>query len=849
MATSDWDFGQKLIEKGFCTLDQVREALSIQDRMKQMGVVPKPLPEILVEKGYVSDEQIASAGGTARKPAPRPSAPARPSAARRIRKKKSVAPLFALAALAGVVLMGLFFGGDIIDALSAGDGPPVENSPVPEGPTSAETADREAREALDRVAAFADGAEDFENGAEVLRRYGEYMKAHRGKKWELEAQNRLKAYRDRADGFARPKLEAILARDAELRAEDRLGELMIVYRSFPKKFLDITEAGRIVRERMGALEAKVRETYVRDKAEVEKLGRAQKWEEALAKLRTMERYVPGDRLEEVGELKVRMERERYAASALLRREIADAYFKVDGKFKAAMATRNPRVAAAHVGRFLFADRPDKERAVVRQAKADYEKLRKALDDWDPEEVVRICHAAIPVVKPPGEDEPVIGPSKIRNVELPDRLTTSQTVILDLRSAALVALFLKDFGAGYQKAISSKESLDLPGLGKGHFEKRGRQTVYVLETGEMLRPDTHPIGDRDRVVLAMKGRPEDASHHARVGFFYYYCSRGRFILAHEHLKRARELGGKGLGPYLATLLPAAREERTRQLTIKFEAAEESFGKKQWVTARKLLEELVREYEDHEITKKNRPKIEKMLFEIHEGLEKERRLSDLYRAPVERIDAEKIRVTYDFEEREQIDAFELVSKEGERKFKGRWRIGRGVLESGFDASVLRWKTPVRGNVTVEVDVVPMEEPQNIVLDLFYSRGQGRHYAVVLGFDWVGRADGDTDNTAERRNGMPSTCVIKYPVSVDKSRWVLPDHWANWTSRLVGGTKKKWEAERRKKVRLKVQRLGRAIRVHADGTLVWEGEDGDYNEGDLLFYSDCRCRIDNLSIEFKP
>ena len=43
MAKSEWDLGQDLIERGFCSLDQVREALSIQDRMRSMGVVAKPL--------------------------------------------------------------------------------------------------------------------------------------------------------------------------------------------------------------------------------------------------------------------------------------------------------------------------------------------------------------------------------------------------------------------------------------------------------------------------------------------------------------------------------------------------------------------------------------------------------------------------------------------------------------------------------------------------------------------------------------------------------------------------------------------------------------------------------------
>ena len=88
MANSEWDLGQALVERGVCTLDQVREALSIQDRMRQMGVAPKPLAEILLEKGYAREEQLAAAGALVapRKPAPprpptrtlRACAPARP---------------------------------------------------------------------------------------------------------------------------------------------------------------------------------------------------------------------------------------------------------------------------------------------------------------------------------------------------------------------------------------------------------------------------------------------------------------------------------------------------------------------------------------------------------------------------------------------------------------------------------------------------------------------------------------------------------------------------------------------------------------------------------------------------
>src|SRR5690242_15190327 len=62
MPTSDWDLGQKLIEQGSCSIDQVREILSLQDRMRKMGAAPKPFARVLLEKGYVRREQLLKAG-------------------------------------------------------------------------------------------------------------------------------------------------------------------------------------------------------------------------------------------------------------------------------------------------------------------------------------------------------------------------------------------------------------------------------------------------------------------------------------------------------------------------------------------------------------------------------------------------------------------------------------------------------------------------------------------------------------------------------------------------------------------------------------------------------------------
>ncbi|MBV8879483.1 MAG: hypothetical protein JO332_05955 [Planctomycetaceae bacterium] len=99
------------------------------------------------------------------------------------------------------------------------------------------------------------------------------------------------------------------------------------------------------------------------------------------------------------------------------------------------------------------------------------------------------------------------------------------------------------------------------------------------------------------------------------------------------------------------------------------------------------------------------------------------------------------------------------------------------------------------------------------------------------------------------MPRSCIIKYPVVVDKARWTEADAWEGWKSRLVGKSVSGWRPSKGTPARIRVERQGRALRVLADQSAVWEGEDAEYTEGRLLFYSDSRCRIDNLSITFRP
>lgn len=53
----DFSFGRAVIEKGYATEKQVREALEIQARLRAMGIAPKRLGQILLERNHITREQ------------------------------------------------------------------------------------------------------------------------------------------------------------------------------------------------------------------------------------------------------------------------------------------------------------------------------------------------------------------------------------------------------------------------------------------------------------------------------------------------------------------------------------------------------------------------------------------------------------------------------------------------------------------------------------------------------------------------------------------------------------------------------------------------------------------------
>jgi hypothetical protein len=824
MSSADWDLGQRLIEQGTCSMDQVREILSLQDRLRKMGAASKPFARILLEKGYARRDQLLKAGVRESDLPPaveeKPAAPA-PAPAPVSRRPLAIGTALVLA-VAGLILYarGAFTSG-----------PPVGTTEPSKALTEDEL-DAVARTHLDKIAELAEKSTAFENAPEVVNRYEAFMKAQAGRKWEVEAHRRLKDYQGRAERFAKAEAEDLRSAEGPLKEQGRWVELLALYRKFPTKFLETTDTGHDLKQRIQEVTQRLIAQYAKDKAEVEQLLKDKKVADALARVKAMEVTTPPERQEDLFALRGLVERESRGVAEKARREVADAYYKVDVPFREAMSRRDGFRAAVILRDFLTAERSPEQKAFITVRGVDYDALLMAFEPWNPDKIVAICEAGVP------------------EVDSPDLLGTGEGLLLSLRNAAFMAMFMRDYKVGYEAAVESKESLKLPDLGEGHFEKQNGKTVFVVKTGEVLEPETSPLLEDDFAALASRVGPEEPGTLARVGLFYFYSCPGDNgkQRAFENLVKARLKGARGITLYLGGLGAAAEAQLKRQLETKFGTAQDLFKNGRRPQARKLLGDLL-DYPDHPFTKSVRPEIEKMLYEIAEGTENEKKLFVEYKGKVEILDDATLRVTYDFEGKEQQDAFESVPEEGPRKFKGRWHIDGGAMESSPEASVMRWKPSVKGDVTVEYDLTPVDEPQNLVLDLYTHRGQATHYAVVLGFDWVGKRDGDRDNSAEERFGMPRTCVIKYPVSVDKARWMEAETWDGWKTRLVGKPGAAWRPAKGQTARIRVERTGSAIRVLADRTLVWEGEDAAYTEGQLLFYSDSRCRVDNLSITFRP
>ncbi|MFH1231351.1 MAG: serine/threonine-protein kinase, partial [Planctomycetota bacterium] len=52
------NFGELAVELGYTTVEKVNECLSIQQKIRELGVNPKKLGELMIDKGYLSETQV-----------------------------------------------------------------------------------------------------------------------------------------------------------------------------------------------------------------------------------------------------------------------------------------------------------------------------------------------------------------------------------------------------------------------------------------------------------------------------------------------------------------------------------------------------------------------------------------------------------------------------------------------------------------------------------------------------------------------------------------------------------------------------------------------------------------------
>jgi len=392
--------------------------------------------------------------------------------------------------------------------------------------------------------------------------------------------------------------------------------------------------------------------------------------------------------------------------------------------------------------------------------------------------------------------------------------------------------------------------------KGYFERRRSSLFFATVEGKVSEVDPWTrLTEGDLAALAArsaavereaaeKAAEADPVFHLRAGLLNYYAKSGAAAVAraHSHFERAAKGGVRSVKVYLSDLSRSLKTMGEDEAKARFAEAKGLMGQKEYASARRVLEDLLRRT-DVAIVRERRKEIDGMLAEIHEKFVKGKQLEEAYRGKVERLEGGKLRVLYDFSDKGQGDMFEPFTLEG--KIKGRWKLQSGSLESQGGASVssaAKWGPRLKGDVEVEYDLVAMEDPQNVNVELFYTPGAARHYSVVFGLDFV---LGDMED----RMRVPNTAVIKYPIEFSRERAKLPAEWDKLRSRFVGSGLEPWRLEKKKKARVKIARLGKKLAVSIDGKLMWEGEDGDYTEGYLLFFSDCRAQIDNLQITFTP
>lgn len=702
--------------------------------------------------------------------------------------------------------------------------------------------DQAAETELQQIGLAQDQDPDYERAAEILGRYRDYKAKYKGKAWEGRASKDESAYRKRLEDAARSELEAVREKDAALRGEGRFGDILALYRKYPSKFLKVTESGSTVASEIESLETLIRENHSRDKRAIESMLREGKISEAENKLVFMESYLSEEYKAEFEELREKVRKLKTSTVEAVRQDVLKKYRAIEGPYRAEVRNRDYRGASKHVLTFLDEAWKDVEKPFVFVPGVDYAVLRGLVDGGQCAAIARAC-----------ECDP----------ESPATVMPGEMALLDLRAAALLEVLLLDAARGldYAVAAGDKETYTMAGIqGKtGHF-RAVNDKVYFYTTDRryefaILKNAT----EADLIRLASRGLDanraaseekfgQSASSQVAAAMLYFHADSAFSINALAYFERAQKLGAKGVRIFIASIRAMADQELRKSLGQLWEQALDLYGKKQLSDARDRIQQIL-QHAEHELVKSWRGKIDEMLAAIDKDLTQAQKLEVELRGKVTFTERGEIRVAYDFEDRRQIEAFVLIDKAGEMALKGNWKLQKGGLDSSGDPAAIRWKPKMAGDLMIEYEMTPVEDVQNVLTELYFNPNERKHYAVTFGFDWIGRGYGDRENVVEDNYGMPRTCILKYPVNVDINEWERQEQWNVWKSRLVGKASAPFRPLRGRPHQIRIERRGKMVRLYADTVLAWEGEDGEYTSGHLLFFADSKVRLDNLVVTYTP
>ncbi|MBI2930562.1 MAG: protein kinase [Planctomycetes bacterium] len=730
----------------------------------------------------------------------------------------------------------------------------ISRPPVSD-PTPASAPDPAGRE-LEDVLALQRADSNFDGMKDVLLRYGAFAERYPGTVWEGRALEERRKYIEQANVFAKADLDAIRQKEAASRSAEQWREVLRLYGEFPAKFLDTTPSGVEVKEEMARIRARASEKLSADRARLAQLMKERRLDEALSLAAQMEGYALESALPDLTRIRAELLKKRDEAAGAAAREAADQYLAVEARVREYLSRRDYRLGIAALSAFLCAPWTDAQRPHVLVPELDTAALKSTLEEAEnalaqQSDVARACtlwEAAAQTCETFAGD-----PSS------PAEVSTAQRTLLDLRNAIALELLRQQTLAGLDRVIRGRERMAFETYenARGTVEVREGRITFVPEGGaaRVLDPG-RDLREADLVALAARSLDPDPAvaaergraspkFLARAGLLYYYAGSGPACAgrAEEAFAEAAERGALGVRVYLADLREVMRRQEDERLAARYEEAMAFVRGRRWAQAQPILEELLRSKSDW--VEGRRGEISGTLSEAAGALREERELALKYRGVVERLSDGRLRVRYDFEDKAQADAFEVMPLAS----RGRWFVEEGRLESSKLASAVRWVHPVKGDVEVEYRLMAIEDPpQNIVASLYYNPGKDRHYWIVLAFDLV-FGSADPKDTLEDRMGFPRACVLKYPIAFHRARAQERAEWDKLRERLVGTARGEAELESSKGYRVHVERVAKAIRVRLDGKLVWEGEDEEYGEGFVLFYSDSRVWIDDLAVTVRP